>query len=249
MTTQNDLELLNAYLDDALTADDRVAVDARLLAEPALLAELDGLRATAALIRSLPKLAAPRNFTLTPAQARAARQPPWRLAAAYAAAAVVIVFAAALALARGDDTSIAVQVAAVATQPAPSDLVAAERSAERVEENMAQAPGTQAETPLGAPVAAMPAMSATLAPSLVPQATGLADNTQAPLMTAGTMADALVAPANTDAAVSAMSAMEVPAAAEIGGAASEASPKVDAARAALLRLIAGLLAAVRALLG
>ena len=69
-------ELLSAYIDDALSADERRDLEARLRAEPALQQELDTLRQTVALMRALPERKAPRDFTLTPemvAQADAAR--------------------------------------------------------------------------------------------------------------------------------------------------------------------------------
>lgn len=69
-------ELLSAYIDDALTAEERRDLEARLRAEPALQRELDTLRQTVALMRALPERKAPRDFTLTPemvAQADGAR--------------------------------------------------------------------------------------------------------------------------------------------------------------------------------
>jgi len=52
-------ELLNASLDDALTPDERVELDAALAASPALRRELDELRATSVLLRSLPEVSPP----------------------------------------------------------------------------------------------------------------------------------------------------------------------------------------------
>jgi anti-sigma factor RsiW len=92
---ERDLELLSAYLDNALTADERSAVDARLLTDAALRRELDTLRETKLLIGGLPQLKAPRDFTLTAAMvgARPRTLPvilsPW-VSALSAAAAVVI---------------------------------------------------------------------------------------------------------------------------------------------------------------
>lgn len=62
-----DLELLSAYLDDALLPEERAAVEQRLLAEPALRAELEALRAVVDQVRALPELTAPRDFRLDPA--------------------------------------------------------------------------------------------------------------------------------------------------------------------------------------
>jgi anti-sigma factor RsiW len=60
-----DIELLSAYLDGQLSPHQRSAVEARLRAEPALVTELNNLRITRQMLRSLPRLRAPRNFTLT----------------------------------------------------------------------------------------------------------------------------------------------------------------------------------------
>jgi hypothetical protein len=60
-----DLELLSAALDGALNSKEQAALDARLLADPALRGELEQLRGTRALLRHAPRPRAPRNFTLT----------------------------------------------------------------------------------------------------------------------------------------------------------------------------------------
>ncbi|MBK8021687.1 MAG: hypothetical protein IPK19_09710 [Chloroflexi bacterium] len=77
MITQDDLELLNAYLDDALSPEERAVVDARLVAEPALRQELESLRATAELLRRLPTLRSPRDLTLTQQMVRTSRTLPF----------------------------------------------------------------------------------------------------------------------------------------------------------------------------
>jgi anti-sigma factor RsiW len=68
-----DEDLLSEYLDGALDDGARAALEARLEAEPELRRQLAALRQTVALIRALPPRKAPRDFTLTPAQAAAAR--------------------------------------------------------------------------------------------------------------------------------------------------------------------------------
>lgn len=67
MVTDQDYELLSGYIDNALTAAERQALEARLAAEPTLRAELEALRGTVALLRGMPVFKAPRDFTLTPA--------------------------------------------------------------------------------------------------------------------------------------------------------------------------------------
>lgn len=71
--TPQDYELLSAYLDGELSTDERTAFERRLSSDVDLRRELDTLRGTVNLINTLPKLTAPRNFTLTPAMVRPAR--------------------------------------------------------------------------------------------------------------------------------------------------------------------------------
>lgn len=61
----NDTELLSAYIDGQLTIEERSALEARLLDDADLRQQLALLRATVDLIKELPQLQAPRNFTLT----------------------------------------------------------------------------------------------------------------------------------------------------------------------------------------
>lgn len=62
-----DLLALSAYLDGALPPPERITLEQRLAVEPTLQAELESLRETVALLKSLPRLKAPRDFSLTPA--------------------------------------------------------------------------------------------------------------------------------------------------------------------------------------
>ncbi|MFP4321338.1 MAG: hypothetical protein ACLFTK_02695 [Anaerolineales bacterium] len=57
---------LSAYIDDELAPQARAALEARLAQDADLRAELDDLRATVALLREMPTLRAPRDYTLTP---------------------------------------------------------------------------------------------------------------------------------------------------------------------------------------
>lgn len=59
-----DFELLSAYLDDELSNEERIALEARLENEADLRRELELFRATISLVGSLPLLKAPRDFTL-----------------------------------------------------------------------------------------------------------------------------------------------------------------------------------------
>lgn len=62
-----DLMALSAYLDGALDPPERSSLERRLATEPLLRAELESLHDTVNLVKSLPRLKAPRDFTLTPA--------------------------------------------------------------------------------------------------------------------------------------------------------------------------------------
>ena len=92
MTTPRDLDYLSAYLDHALSPNAKATLEARLAREPELKAALADLRVNRRLLRALPTVKPPRNFTLTPAQAEALHRPrgfslfpALRLATAFAA--------------------------------------------------------------------------------------------------------------------------------------------------------------------
>jgi hypothetical protein len=68
--TDQDYELLSAYLDGALAEAERTALETRLQTDDKLRQELAALQQTVNLVRGLPPLKAPRNFTLTPSMVR-----------------------------------------------------------------------------------------------------------------------------------------------------------------------------------
>jgi hypothetical protein len=59
-------ETLSAYLDEQLPAKERARLETRLSQAPELRSALEDLRRTRAVLRSQPRVRAPRNFTLTP---------------------------------------------------------------------------------------------------------------------------------------------------------------------------------------
>lgn len=63
---QKDLEAISAYIDQALDSREQARLEERLKHEPELRAELNSLRRTRRILRSMPAMRAPRNFTLTP---------------------------------------------------------------------------------------------------------------------------------------------------------------------------------------
>jgi anti-sigma factor RsiW len=71
LMNDRDYELITAYIDGALTEAERQMLESRLSAEPNLRSELNSLRQTVTLLRQMPDLKAPRNFTLTAAQVEA----------------------------------------------------------------------------------------------------------------------------------------------------------------------------------
>lgn len=61
-----DRQALSAYLDDELSQRERRRLEAKLARDPQLKAALEEMRELRRLLRSLPEVRAPRNFTLTP---------------------------------------------------------------------------------------------------------------------------------------------------------------------------------------
>lgn len=64
--SNRDIELLSAYLDQELNPKESARVESRLQSSPQLRNILGELHQNRAALRSLPRLRAPRNFTLTP---------------------------------------------------------------------------------------------------------------------------------------------------------------------------------------
>jgi anti-sigma factor RsiW len=140
MTTKispRDWEAISAYVDGQLTPKERARLEDRLRANTELRAALQEIRRTRAMLRSQPRLRAPRNFTLTPemvGQQSAVRRPAprlypaMRLASALASLLFVLVLLGDLLLvgAGGPAAPVAMQEpAAVMEAPAPADEDAA----------------------------------------------------------------------------------------------------------------------------
>ncbi len=128
MFNGNDLELLSAYLDGALTDEDRAALEARLQADADLRRELARLRATVELIHALPPLTAPRDFTLTRQTAR--RPVIWlstAFSAASAAAAVILLVIGGLLLTTSANQPLAAPSAAESIASLPTATVTSAR--------------------------------------------------------------------------------------------------------------------------
>ena len=89
-----DLDALSAYADGALSPAEQQALERRLQQDPALRWALQEIRTTSSLLRELPQVRPPRNFTLTPEMAGVRsgwlRTPLLQLATAVATLAFVI---------------------------------------------------------------------------------------------------------------------------------------------------------------
>lgn len=72
-----DDELLSAYLDGRLTPAEEARLEARLSAEPALRQRLQELRQVVQLLAQAPRLAVPRAFVLSEAQAASSTRSAW----------------------------------------------------------------------------------------------------------------------------------------------------------------------------
>lgn len=95
--SKRDWEALSAYIDDQLTRRERVRLESRIQSEPEMAAALEELGRTQAVLRSLPKLRAPRNYTLSPRMVPVRREPSrafpvLSFASALAAFLLVLVF-------------------------------------------------------------------------------------------------------------------------------------------------------------
>lgn len=73
---ERDLEAISTYLDGQLTQGERTRLEARLQTDPGLREAYEQLHRTRAVLRSLPVMRAPRNFTLTPQMVKARKSPP-----------------------------------------------------------------------------------------------------------------------------------------------------------------------------
>ena len=121
-------ELLSAYLDGELSAGERMRLETQLTTNPALLAELETLRHTVALVRDLPQVPIPHNFILPqtvaarPASAERPRR-TWPASLLTAATAVAsLLFVAVLSL----DLFLPRMGGNLAFAPAPEPQMAAE---------------------------------------------------------------------------------------------------------------------------
>jgi hypothetical protein len=146
--SSRDLELLSAFLDRQLSSIEQQRLEERLLLNPGLQSALDELRRTRAMLRSLPKVRAPRNFTLTPAMLPARRKQPlfglplnWSFASALAAMFLLVFFA-------GDFLGLFSPRSSLTTAERPSDALALETAMVQIEQqSRASVEDSQASEP------------------------------------------------------------------------------------------------------
>lgn len=134
------LEVLGAYLDDALTAAERVHLEGQLAADASMREELERLRVFKMQMRAMPRRRVPRSFALDPSlYARPKRQPLMQLypvlRGATALTAFFLIFTLALGVFRGQ---FAGGVAGPAPQAATAGVVEEEAAAFSVAESAPQ---------------------------------------------------------------------------------------------------------------
>lgn len=144
-----DTELLSAYIDGELTDAERLALEIRLDAEPDLRRELTTLRQTVALINQLPKLKAPRDFTLTVrAQPTIVRKLPLMLTSTFsalsaAAAFMLVLFGGYLLLGSMNSQSLPTMQSALQITSGPAVVATLDTTSSRT---VAQSTATAAKT-------------------------------------------------------------------------------------------------------
>src|SRR5207249_744866 len=181
-----DLELLSAYIDNQLTADERATLEQRLRDEPALRGTLDELRGTVTLLRDIPPLPPPRSFTLDPAAfaPRPSRLFGWlRLGATLASVLLALTFAVDF-VGRSGVPGAPTAGGGAAVAPAPAQQES-QRSTLLLATSAPAAGAPAAAAPTSAPAAAMAPAEATAAPKFaeptpLPLAAGGAAPTAAP---------------------------------------------------------------------
>ena len=134
MTTpisDRDWEAISAYLDGELNPKERARLDARLQANADLRADLEDLRRTRTVLRSQPRLHAPRNFTLSAQAVGQVRQrrpalrlsPVFGMVSAFASFLLVVVIAGEF-LTAGPRTQTMPMAAKVIQEAAPLEMEA-----------------------------------------------------------------------------------------------------------------------------
>lgn len=181
MITPQDLNRLSAYIDNQLSPAEKTKLESRLGHETELQQALTDLRLTRRMLRSLPTIKPPRNFTLTRAQAQAAARPRFqlfpalRLATALAGFAFVFLLAVdllALQNSAGETAAPALEQALKSTEPTETVETSAAGGvgAETLTEAPPPASPLNAETPTPAPELSIAAADLSATPTPDPNA-------------------------------------------------------------------------------
>jgi hypothetical protein len=177
-------ELLSAYLDNQLTPSERLSLETKLHSSESLQTALEEMRRIRILLRSQPRLRAPRNFRLTAQMvgqrttARRWASPAFGLASAFASLLLVVIIASDLLQSRAPLAAVqynqarpmekalppqALQSAGSASEPAPeSQVLAPQAMAPSAAGSATLAEGTPAAA---APLLAQPANKITQEPA------------------------------------------------------------------------------------
>jgi hypothetical protein len=154
-------DLLSPYLDGEVTDEERALVEKAIATSPELREDVETLRQTVALVASLPRVAAPRPFTLSEADVSAAALAPkkyfglpaWASGLAVLAAALVCVLAAGGIFLRGQFSGAPAGELShlTAEQPAAEEAPAAEKEMMVEKEAELEAPQEEAAAEEAAP--------------------------------------------------------------------------------------------------
>jgi hypothetical protein len=131
-TTSRDHELLSAYLDNHLGNEERAHLESRLIADPELKKELYEISNTRLLLRSMPKMRAPRNYYVTAKDTKTARTRGFqRLAPAYGIVSAVATILLVLLIFGDRLVTSTSQVALAPASVAPIESVPVQKEVER----------------------------------------------------------------------------------------------------------------------
>lgn len=184
--------LLSSYIDDRVSDAEARQVQQHVSACEDCRSELDSLRGTVGLLRTLPQLEASRSFALTeePAPVGPSRHTPWAAALATSVAGLLLV-----ALLLGDVLGILTQSGA--SKPSLAELVAPEAAPAPAPAPAPAAAAAPAPAPVRAPAAAAAPAPASAAPAPVPVPAPAAalESAAAPAPAAPAPAAAMAAPA------------------------------------------------------
>jgi len=181
-------ETLSAYLDNALTADERGRFEQQLGRDPQLRAEMEQLRALRLQLRAMPHRRVPRSFTLDPARYRQPKaQPLFQfqpvLRGATALAAFLFIFALALGAFQGQFSGAGVQAPAAAEVAVTSveEAPAADAASMAAGAEAAREGEPAGDTAMAPAVTEAPVEEAVAAMAAPPEGTLPAEGTFAPI--------------------------------------------------------------------